>query len=1381
MALNDENDTEQTTESTMSAKINPANINAEDPPDFIKNYKSQNPASSTPLDMEVPFVPQNPFTLTTNATSLGQSADHDGLKEEAGFFQTAKAEAANFNATAQGIHAGYEKLQQVNPQDDLVPAGWTSKTDMSKFINIQPQNMKYIFDATGPKDQDYRLQRVMKEQKDDETLANGSFLAKLVGGAVGIATDPMSYIPILGEVKYAKFAPTITKSIARSVPGVATYSVLSSAAEQANKTSGNMQDFVKDAFVRTVFGTVLFGGMGAAKLSADKMALWGMRNAAKGYIDGVDFKMATDASGKVTGFKAVDPSGSLSAAKVTFYQDIANSSFHKGGLFKVPYVGEGMSKLLALKIPGTDVYLGSQLSSLLNSPIKAVGGIVDRIVDHTIMTKGGAEGKVAPQKFGHLLNQTFAGLRAMSAQMNALHLERNGFDITNRPLGGLVNLGLNLKDKATKAFSENIDKTGYVGRDTFDSEIEDVLRTKTPSPHSAVNEGAAKVRKQLDDTYSAYRKAYNLPADWLPPKTAEGYLMRVYNTPYMNVNKDAWVKDIAGWLNEADQTINSKMDPINSLGEQIKDFESKHTQAVRVLANLDAKRIETEAAKTGIEKGATFAGNEEAAGEEAGQDLLRTPEVMQLSQMRMRHRAMKEDLQNELRSNPDLQLHVDDWNAVSADEAKQIKAISKPLNDIEKEIEKQKAVIKEIKNKTSRKLYNAKVAPTIDKAIPKSEKFVSSEDELRGEVENLKNLEEKHFIESERLQDKMHRGEIDRKLFTQEPNSFKYKLKDPEDRLKFRDTYNSEKNPISAEAHAEAYYTTIMHQRPEDTINQVMGRFTGNQRENPIKQRTLLVPDEVVKPYMTKDLMAKVSNYTSYLDRRTHLKTVFNDVSVEGGFEPVLNEVTKEFNSVHDMLNKDKTTIQEKLKDPDLSSADKNKLEKQMLSTEKEIVKRRKGYDSDLKNLNHIYEKMMSIKKYSKGQLQAKSVIMSLTAIANLPFVPFTMINDISAVGLQHGIWPFIRDGVYPIVESIAGLLKTKDSEALRKSAPSVHLGLQDMLNGYADRNWGMQTDPYLNLGRFVHGLESIAHANSNFTLTNYFDNGLQHITGAVTQSEFMRIMHDFKAGKMSKRDGIYIRKYGLDPEKWADRFIAAFKQDGGGKTKLGGYQSNFWHWQDLEAANEMGSAVFRGIKDTQIQSGIADSPFWSDSIMGSIVKGFNGWMYASVNRYVIPSMQQPDAQKMLGVLFMLGTGALVDPMRRMARGEDPYPENVTDKQKMWSAISNSGYFSIFTQILADANVLTGDRLLDNLKNDKYKDRTRAGLLGPAWGTVNRMADIFGAAASGEWNKSDMNKAARMIPFANASWTYWMSKKLTDSLDIPDTRAQAHALKEMNN
>src|SRR5690242_1596445 len=181
---------------------------------------------------------------------------------------------------------------------------------------------------------------------------------------------------------------------------------------------------------------------------------------------------------------------------------------------------------------------------------------------------------------------------------------------------------------------------------------------------------------------------------------------------------------------------------------------------------------------------------------------------------------------------------------------------------------------------------------------------------------------------------------------------------------------------------------------------------------------------------------------------------------------------------------------------------------------------------------------------------------------------------------------------------------------------------------------------------------------------------------------------------------------------------------------------------------------------------------------MGSFLRGFNGWAFASVNRYVVPSLQAPDAEKMLGVMMMLGSGFFIDPLRRVIRGEEAFPDKLSDKEMLWATINNSGYFSYFANIMANANILTSNDLLGNLRSDKYKDRTRAGLLGPVWGTANRMANIVDALANGEMNEADAKKMARMIPYANASWLAGMSNKLIEGLGLPKNRAAARARKE---
>lgn len=1305
--------------------------------------------SKIPFDMNFTFNPTTPITLSSDQ-GYGQSTTEEGIQQPSpGFFKTTAAEAYEFNSTLQAAHYSYSQFNEDLTLPEVTPDGWTPNSQPEMFYDVQPQYNSYLMDSRGPKDLQYRRDRVLSEQEHDNTLANGSMFARIIGGIAGVASDPVSYIPIAGWVKYAKFAPTILKTAARTFPGLAAAGVIQAGAQQLDKVNGNLHDFIIDSAVNTVAATAIFGGFSGVSLALDKMEMWNLKDILSSHIKGIDFNHEMNDKGEITGIKAIDTTGNLSAANVTYAQDLANSSFAKTGFFKIPYIGNAA---LSLKgYPG----IGSPLLNMLNSPYQTIRGFIDRAADHSIITQGIAQGGVRPKSFEFLMKRTFSSLRSISAQMNALHLQRMGIDLSSRPIADATQIGLGLYNKSLKLLGQDLDKTGYISRDEFDDEVQHVLTTKETSKHAAVNDAASMMREHIDGAFDAYRKAYNLPEGYIDHATAAGYLMRVYDIPYMNTNKDKWVSAISNWLKDSDATITERMQPINDIKDRIQKSQEAHEQLVRGTNKTDQQVKDS---------------------------------VDNINALKLRKKSLEENLQNELRTNADLNLHIDDRTALSADEAKELNELTKRRDIAAKEIDEQKKYIADMKQKMSKAKSSAMKAKTVSTGKKKIRQSDIGELALQPELEKLRALEKEHDDEIENIQGKIESGQVNPRLYYKEQGSARYTLRDPNNRLKFRDVYESQ---FHREQHAKSYYDSIMHLKPEDIISDVMGKVNGSVSENPLKSRTLLVPDKLLydNNFMTKNLMSKVSNYSLYLARRTHLKNVFKDVTIDGGIEPLIENLSKEYQSKRlpwdsrkADINQKIDKINEQLKSESLSDLQKNNLttsfsdlQNESTKLDKNLKDEGKRFESAKKQMNKAYEKMMGLSGRSQGENLARSVIMSMTAMTNLHFLPATQIADLGSIGLQHGVWPFIRDAVYPAIQSLGGLLKTQDSEALRKSAPSVHLALQDVLGGYGDKNWSMEAQPYLNLGRIVGGIEKLAHFSSNTDLTTYIDNGLQRLAGATVQSEFMRILHSSVEGSLTKKDSEYLRKYGIDPKVWDKRMVDAYKEAKGFKTALGGYQSNFWVWQDMEAANEFSDAVFRGIQNTIINKGMFDSPFWADNILGMLFHTFTGWGYASINRYLVPMLQRPDASQLLGVTLSLGMGALVSPLRRLIRGENAVPDNMTDGQRFWESINDSNVGSAIATTLDWANLLSGDRLLGDLKNDKYQNRMRIGAFGPIIGTANRLGNIFDSLASGEFNQNDADEMARMLPVTGSVWGYHMSKMLIDKLGLPANRQAAAA------
>lgn len=1290
--------------------------------------------SNIPLPMDINFTPQNATTVNTNINSIypeeGEKKPFElGIQKEpyhATFTETAKTQFGRMSSIANVIQAFDRMEQDNNPFQDQVNPGWKPTDDLTAFEGVQSKYTPYILAATSPKEQRRRYNYVLDQQQKEELVKNGSTLGWLTGGFLGISPigSPETLIPIAGQVKYARYAPTIINSALRAAPGMLASSAIHNAATESNDVAGNLENYVVNTFADTVFGSLFMGGITGVSRLIDSGAIWEARKALLPYYHGIDFKVKVNPEGEFKGFEAHDTSGTLSAAEVSFAQDYADSTFAKSGIFKIPYLGEGTLKVFGAFSP---------LVRMSNSRFESVRAFVDRVADHSFITEGIEKGKAAPQKFENLWNQLQGSNRSLAAQVNGLHVARNGFDISNRAVNSI------------KSMAGKVTKAGYTSREEFGKEIRNVLINETSSPHAAVNEAAALIRKHIDDSYAAFRKVYGLSEKWMSPKTAKAYMMRIYNTPYMIGKENEWHQVITGWLKQADEEINSYMQPIHDMRARIMQEDTSHQEFIR-RPNITNEQVKKSSNN--------------------------------LEGMRRQLNAMEEKVQNEIRENEDLRIHVEDVNALSANEAKELKQILKPLNDKTKQLEEQQSIVSTLKNQRSKKSSSAKKGKTVETAKKHAETADILEKQIAQEESKLNELKRFHSEEEDRLQQMAHNGEIDSHFFTKEKDSFIYNFKNPNERLKFRDVYKSDDERFRV---SKGYYDTILNQTPEQAIDSIMNKMSGS-KENPLKERTLLVPDNVIAPFLSNDIVPNVVSYRNFLGRKTFIKHVFNDVTIHGNLDELVTGLVKEHEGLKQQLNKSLSDIAEERKAKNITEGKTIELDKRQKNVEDEIIKLQKKFDIAKEQMSFTYDKMMGKNLGSAKANRNSRMIMAYTAAIRLGFVPFTMISDLSANILQHGLWPFIRDGLVPSIESLGGLLKTQDSEALRKAAPHVNLGLQDVLMGYADKNYGSLGTPYVNLGnRFSNGLENVAHLSSNLTGTTYFENGLQHISAAIMQSKIIASMYEFKAGMLSDKDLKGLLKYGLDPKEWADKFITAFEKEGGGKTKLGGYQSRFWEWSDLEASNKISDTVFRGVKDTVLSRGMLDAPFFMDNPIGAILMGFKGWTFASLNRYVIPSMQTPDAQKLMGIAFMLGAGALVSPMRRIASGKNPYPDNVTQEQILWAAFQDSGYFSFFGDMIADMNLFTGGVLnknfLGNLTNDRYRDRTLAGLLGPAAGVVQDLYSVAGMAASGEANQNDINKMIRLIPFTQVTELRGLSNKFVEGIgqqfDLPKTRGEA--------
>jgi len=190
------------------------------------------------------------------------------------------------------------------------------------------------------------------------------------------------------------------------------------------------------------------------------------------------------------------------------------------------------------------------------------------------------------------------------------------------------------------------------------------------------------------------------------------------------------------------------------------------------------------------------------------------------------------------------------------------------------------------------------------------------------------------------------------------------------------------------------------------------------------------------------------------------------------------------------------------------------------------------------------------------------------------------------------------------------------------------------------------------------------------------------------------------------------------------------------------------------------------------------DAPFAMDDPILGMLFMFKGYFLASLTRFLIPLMQRPDADKLVGTLLMLGMGSMVTPLRRLAKGEDPIQE---DDNMFWNAMVDGNVFSSITDTLEYVNVLMGGNLLKDIKNDRYRNRTLAGFLAGPMGSIgDSMVHILKMLSSRNFNQADVNRTLKLIPWLQIWQFRYLSNKLAEGTGLPKTYSDAEAMNYQN-
>jgi hypothetical protein len=699
-------------------------------------------------------------------------------------------------------------------------------------------------------------------------------------------------------------------------------------------------------------------------------------------------------------------------------------------------------------------------------------------------------------------------------------------------------------------------------------------------------------------------------------------------------------------------------------------------------------------------------------------------------------KKLEKNLLKKIEQEDELRFLLEDKNILTLKERRELRELFKPITDLNDKISDLKIKNSAIKKKIRRRKESAlktKNQKTKERNLQQLKELKAQEKE---NLKKQKELKEEIKKQQENLDNEAIAGNINSKLFKFNPKTFKVKFRNPDEKIEFR---KISEDTAELERLAEDWYETIQGSSDEQISSFILSGFQ-SELESPIKSRSVFIPHETLldSGYLQTDVMHAMQHYGNFFGRRIGILEAFG----KDGLDMHISTLNQE--------NRDAISEIEKI-------TDKKKREKELLKQAKRFNKAK----TFMKEALDVYFGRVNSSNTTRQMAQKAK---NLTALTRLGAVPLTQVADLGIIIMKHSLWPTIRDGILPGLKSLSDMAKGKDSE-IREYARHAHVGLQQFHNGNLERLYASTSLTEMKANGVIGtGLEKLAHISSNLAGTNYVDNAYHIINAGITQSSVMGMMERFVKGSLSKKDFRQLARWRLDPKELSSRFISQFKKYGY-KDEAGGYHSMYHLWDDIEAKLLMARTIRTAVRDTVLQRGIGEAPFWANNPVWSTLLLFKGYPMSAFAKVTVPSMQNPDAMLGLNVAMMIGLGSLVDPLRKISKGQDP---DFTEDGWFMSAIENSNFFGIVANFGEEAM-----SLLNLNVGDRFKNRTLAGTVGgPALGIGEDAYKIIKGIAKGELSHNDANKLARLTPFTQLWYFRGIVNKFVDSLDLKKTPRQ---------
>ncbi|GGG29305.1 hypothetical protein [Chelatococcus composti] len=508
-----------------------------------------------------------------------------------------------------------------------------------------------------------------------------------------------------------------------------------------------------------------------------------------------------------------------------------------------------------------------------------------------------------------------------------------------------------------------------------------------------------------------------------------------------------------------------------------------------------------------------------------------------------------------------------------------------------------------------------------------------------------------------------------------------------------------------------------------------------------LKSRDFAIPTQLVWDFVEQDVEHVMSTVMRTVLPDLHLTTRFGDVNM--------------------------TEQMRRINEASAAKAAAAKTEAERIAIEKERNQLIRDLAATRDRIRGIYG--WSADRRMLGRVSAAA--RAWNTIADLGGATVNSFADAAGVVFRYGFERVLADGWRPFFARLVG--RSQVYGAAKRQARAMGVAIETQLNLRAhqlnDLIEGYRPDT-----RFERALQWGANRSQLVNFQGPWTDAVKTIAYSVASSEHLRMIRRVVEGRASKRDITMLAENNIDAAM-AERIWKAFNEEGGGEVVDGVRLPNTGAWQDRGAALAFEAAMGKEADALVVTPGL-ERPLWMSDPIWSLLGQFKSFIAAANERLLIANLQRADAAALQGLIFSVALGMLSYRAYTWAAGQD-----ASDRPQDWikEGLSRSGVMGWFDEVnsltaKATRGQLDAFRLIGaDRPLSRYASRSvLSALLGPTAGKIEKVSQVTGAAATGEWTASDTTALRRLMFFQNLFWIRRLLDQVEDGVNnafgIPD-------------